>query len=204
MKKLSLFTTVLLLLSFTTKTPVATLTDSERKYATDLLLQTEAGVINAAAGLYEAQLNFKPAPDKWSVADCIKHIAVTEAGLWQMTNGTIQAPANPEKRSEVKATDEQVVNMIEDRSHKVKTATQLEPQNTPYKSMEEAMMSFIKDRSKLISYVKTTDVDLRNHVGALPVGSFDSYQMILFIAAHSNRHMQQMEEVKADPNFPKN
>ena len=121
-----------------------------------------------------------------------------------MTNGTIQAPANPEKRSEVKATDEQVVNMIEDRSHKVKTATQLEPQNTPYKSMEEAMMSFIKDRSKLISYVKTTDVDLRNHVGALPVGSFDSYQMILFIAAHSNRHMQQMEEVKADPNFPKN
>ncbi|HNP24445.1 MAG TPA: DinB family protein [Panacibacter sp.] len=204
MKKLSLFTTVLLLLSFTTKTPVATLTDSERKYATDLLLQTEAGVINAAAGLSEAQLNFKPAPDKWSVADCIKHIAVTEAGLWQMTNGTIQAPANPEKRSEVKATDEQVVNMIEDRSHKVKTATQLEPQNTPYKSMEEAMMSFIKDRSKLISYVKTTDVDLRNHVGALPVGSFDSYQMILFIAAHSNRHMQQMEEVKADPNFPKN
>jgi len=204
MKKLSLFTTVLLLLSFTTKTPVATLTDSERKYATDLLLQTEAGVINAAAGLSEAQLNFKPAPDKWSVADCIKHIAVTEAGLWRMTNGTIQAPANPEKRSEVKATDEQVVNMIEDRSHKVKTATQLEPQNTPYKSMEEAMMSFIKDRSKLISYVKTTDVDLRNHVGALPVGSFDSYQMILFIAAHSNRHMQQMEEVKADPNFPKN
>ena len=53
MKKLSLFTTVLLLLFFTTKTPVATLTDSERKYATDLLLQTEAGVINAAAGTSE-------------------------------------------------------------------------------------------------------------------------------------------------------
>lgn len=94
--------------------------------------------------------------------------------------------------------------MIEDRSHKVKTAPPLEPQNTPYKSMDEAMKSFISDRSKLINFVKTTDADLRNHVGALPVGSFDSYQMILFIVTHSNRHMQQMEEVKADPNFPKN
>lgn len=204
MKKLSLFTTVLLLLSFTTKTTVATLTDNERKFAIDLLLQTEAGVINATAGLSEAQLNFKPAPDKWSVADCMKHIAVTEGGLWQMTNGTIMAAANPEKRSDIKATDDQVVNMIEDRSHKVKTAPAMEPQNTPYKTMEEAMKSFVNDRSRLINYVKTTDVDLRSHVGALPVGSFDSYQMILFIAAHSNRHMQQMEEVKADPNFPKN
>ena len=64
------------------------------------------------------------------VADCIKHIAVTEAGLWQMTNGTIQAPPIPKKRSEVKATDRQVVNRLKDRSHKSENSYQLEPQNT--------------------------------------------------------------------------
>ena len=143
MEKTSLFASVLLLLSFTTKAPVATLTDSERKFAGDFLLQTEAGVINSVAGLSEAQLNFKPAPDRWSVAECIKHIAVTEAGLWQMTNGAITAAANPEKRSEIKATDEQVVQMIESRANKVKTAPPMEPQNTPYKSMDEAMKSFV-------------------------------------------------------------
>jgi hypothetical protein len=74
------------------------LTDQERKTAADLLTQTEQGVFNAVAGLSEAQLNFKPAPDKWSVLDCVKHIAVTEQSLWQMTNGAIQAQANPEKR----------------------------------------------------------------------------------------------------------
>ena len=64
--------------------------------------------------------------------------------------------------------------------------------------------SFSKDRDKLVEYVNNTNDDLRNHVNPLPVGVFDSYQMILFVAAHSNRHMQQMNEVKADPNYPKN
>ena len=94
--------------------------------------------------------------------------------------------------------------MIESRAQKVKTAPAMEPQNTPYKSMDEAMKSFIADRTKLIAYVKATSEDLRNHVVTMPFASFDSYQMVLFIGAHSNRHTQQIEEVKADPNFPKN
>jgi hypothetical protein len=202
MKTLSFFVSALLLFGFANKP--ASVSDQERKYASDLLLQTEAGVFNSISGLSDAQLNFKPAPDKWSVLDCVKHIAVTEGALWQMTNGAITAAANPDKRADVKATDEQVVQMIESREKKVKTAPPMEPQNTSYKSLDEALKSFVENRSKLINYVKTTDADLRNHVVTMPFASFDSYQMILFIGAHSNRHTQQIEEVKADPNFPKN
>jgi len=202
MKKLSVFVAATLLFAFV-NTP-ASLTDAERKYAGDFLQQAEDGVIKSVEDLSEAQLNFKPAPDKWSVLDCIKHIAITEQSLWQMTNGAIQAQANPEKRADIKSTDEQVVQMIESREKKVKTAPPMEPQNTPYKSLDEALTSFKNDRAKLIEYVKTTDADLRNHVVAMPFASFDSYQMILFIGAHSKRHTEQIEEVKADPNFPKN
>ena len=204
MKKVSLFISSLLLLSFSAKSPASSISDTERKSASDLLLQTEAAVLNSISGLSDAQLNFKPAPEKWSVLECVKHIAITETSLWQMTNGSIMAAATPEKRSDVKATDEQVVQMIESRVNKVKTAPSMEPQNTPYQSLDEAVKSFISNRSKLIEYVKSTDADLRNHIVTLPFASFDSYQMILFIAAHSNRHTQQIEEVKADPNFPKN
>ena len=80
----------------------------------------------------------------------------------------------------------------------------MEPQNTSYKSTPDALSSFFDNRKKLIEFVSTTDEDMRDHVVALPFGSFDSYQMVLFIAAHSNRHTKQIEEVKADPNFPKN
>ena len=202
MRKLPLYFIAFLLLAFTgTNTPI---TDNERKTAAELLSQTEQGVFNSLLGMSDAQLNFKPAPDRWSIADCIKHIAVTEQMLWQMTDAALKQTANPEKRSAIKATDEQVVQMIESRAQKVKTAPAMEPQNTPFKSTADALASFRDAREKLIQFVKTTDADLRNHVVTFPAGSFDGYQMILFIGAHSNRHTQQMEEVKADPNFPKN
>lgn len=182
---------------------VATLSKKERKFAIDLLKETRQDVLKSVDGLSEAQLTFKPGADKWSVEECIKHIAITEQSLWQMTNGAINATANPEKRAEIKATDEQVVQMIESREKKVKTFPNMEPQNTPYKSVFEALESFKANRGKLIEYVKTTDADLRNHVATLPFASFDSYQMILFIGAHSKRHVGQIEEVKANPGFPK-
>jgi len=202
MKKLSLLCAAIMLFAFkTTDSPIS---EQERKNAIDLLQKTEQGVIDAVAGLSEAQLNFKAAPDRWSVLECVKHIAITEKDLWHLADSTIQASANPEKRSAIKATDEQLVQMVESREKKVKTFPPFEPQNTPYKSLDEALTSFKTDREKLIDYVKSTNDDLRNHVVTLAPGSFDSYQMILFIGAHSNRHTQQIEEVKADPNFPKN
>ena len=202
MKKLSILCAAIILFAF--KTNDIPISEQERKNAIDLLQKTEQGVIDAVAGLSEAQLNFKAAPDRWSVLECVKHIAITEKDLWHLADSTIQASANPEKRSAIKATDEQLVQMVESREKKVKTFPPFEPQNTPYKSLDEALTSFKTDREKLIEYVKSTNDDLRNHVVTLAPGSFDSYQMILFIAAHSNRHTQQMEEVKADPNFPKN
>ncbi len=204
MKTIILLFASSLFFSFSANEGSSTLSKKERKFAVNLLKDTQKEVLKSVEGLSEAQLTFKPAADKWSAEDCIKHIAVTEQGLWQMTNGAITAAPNPEKRAEIKASDEQVVQMIESREKKVKTFPTMEPQNTPYKSLAEALESFKADRGKLIEYIKSTDADLRNHVSTLPVGSFDSYQMILFIAAHSRRHVQQIEEVKADPNFPGN
>jgi len=202
MKRLSIFVVAFLLFAFTGKN--RSITDKERKTATELLSQTENGVFNSLMGMSDAQLNFKPAADRWSIAECVKHIAITEHMLWQMAEGALKQTANPEERADIKASDEQVVQMVESRAQKVKTAPPMEPQNTPYKSTADALASFREAREKLIQFVNTTDADLRNHVVTFPAGTYDSYQMVLFIGAHSNRHTQQIEEVKADPNFPKN
>jgi hypothetical protein len=202
MKKVFVFIAAFILFSFTPK--YAALTEKERTYADDLLAKTEQGVFNSLLGLSEAQLNFKPAPDRWSISECVKHIAVTEIALWHMTDSALKLPANPEKRSDIKVTDEQVVQMVESRDKKIKTAPFLEPQNTSYKSTSAALSSFFDSRKKLMEFVMTSNLDMRDHVLTLPFGSFDSYQMVLFMAAHSNRHTLQIEEVKADPNYPKN
>jgi uncharacterized damage-inducible protein DinB len=178
------------------------LTKDERKFAGKFLKESEKALADAVKGLSDAQLKYKPSADAWSIEDVVKHIAVTEKGLRMMMDATVKQAANPEKRSNIKATDQQVIQMLEDRSQKYKTDERGEPKNSSYATMEEALESFRTSRRNLIDYMKSTTDDLRNHVATTPAGEYDSYQMALFIGSHTNRHRKQIEEIKADPNFP--
>lgn len=180
------------------------LTKEERKFATGLMKETYKDALKSVKGLSAAQLDFKAAPDKWSVRNCIYHIAATEAGLWNWFEGAMKAPANPEKRSEIKVSDEQFVAMIKDRTNKAQAPEQFKPENIKYTSLEEALADFKKTRMAHIQYMKTSTEDLRNHVVQAPTGWIDCYQLYLLLGAHSNRHTQQINEVKASAGFPAN
>ena len=179
------------------------LSKTERKSAISLMKDTKTDVFKSVKGLSEAQLNFRAAPDKWSVKECVYHIAISEKNLWDLMEATLKAQANPEKRSEMKMTDEQLIKMMEDRSFKVKTSETFEPMNTPYQSLDDALEAFKSRRANHIKYLKSTTEDMRNHVAQMPFGWLDCYQLCLMVASHSNRHTQQINEVKADPAFPK-
>ncbi|NOT49753.1 MAG: DinB family protein [Chitinophagaceae bacterium] len=175
----------------------------ERKYALSLMKETYKDAVKATKGLSEEQLNFKAAPEKWSVKECFYHIAATEKGLWSMLENALKASPNPEKRAEVKVTDEQLVEMIKDRTKKAQAPEPFQPKNISYKNLDEAVDDFKTSRTAHIKYMKTSTEDMRNHVVQMPFGYIDCYQLYLMIGAHSNRHTQQMNEVKADPAFPK-
>jgi hypothetical protein len=162
---------------------------------------TRKNIVDATRGLSEAQWNFKPSPFKWSVAQCVEHIAVSEDLLRQLAEGQIkQAPAVPDR--DLKKTDDAVVTLVPDRSRKFQAPEQLRPKNQ-FGSPEAALRHFIESRAKTVELLKSTP-DLRAHVvdsGLL--GKIDAFERILFIAAHSERHTKQLLEVKADPKFPK-
>jgi hypothetical protein len=120
-----------------------------------------------------------------------------------MVEQSLQQPANPDKRKEIKFTGQELIKAVEDRSQKSKTFAALEPANSPYKTLAEALASFKENRHKLIAFVENTKEDLRNHVSVLPIGTYDAYQFILFIFAYTKRHTQQIKEVKAAIDFPK-
>ena len=88
------------------------LTTQERAKAIELLQQTEAGVFDAVKGLSETQLNFKPAAHKWSIAECIKHIAAAEKELWAMAEPALSQPANPEKKADIKFSDDELIKAV--------------------------------------------------------------------------------------------
>ena len=178
------------------------ITSKERKFAATHLKDTKVDVLKSIKGLSQAQLDFRTNPDKWSIRECVYHIAVSEKTLWQLLQQTMKQPANPEKRPDIKMTDDQVISMTEDRTRKFGPSHDLDPNDTPYKNLDQALESFKSIRTEHIKYMKTTTEDLRNHIAQLPVGWVDCYQICLFMSAHSNRLMQQIEELKAAPNFP--
>jgi hypothetical protein len=113
------------------------------------------------------------------------------------------SPADPSKRAEVAGKDEIILTKVPDRSHKVQAPEILKPTNR-WATREELTKAFEDSRKATMDYVRTTNDDLRDHFGPHPiVGPMDAYQWIPLISAHSERHTKQIEEVKADPNFPK-
>ena len=54
------------------------LTQAEKEHALQYLESTKKDVLDATKGLSEAQWNFKPGPDRWSVAQVMEHIAAAE------------------------------------------------------------------------------------------------------------------------------
>lgn len=194
--------TVLLALVFTGALTAQTLTKTERKEAVKYINWCTKELKKSLRGLSEAQLSYKPAADRWSPQDCMYHIAFSEGALRGALDQALQAPADPKAKAELKATDEEIKAGVVSRANKVKTAEPFQPENTGFKSLAEAVTAFDGKRAMLVDLVKTTNADLRNHIVALPFGKMDAYQFILFIAGHSNRHTQQINEVKMVAGYP--
>ena len=60
------------------------LTAEDRASGLAYLEKTHAAVIAATRDLSPAQLNFKPTPERWSVAEVTEHIAASEDFIFAM------------------------------------------------------------------------------------------------------------------------
>ena len=176
---------------------------ADRKYALNLMKESQKDLVKASKGLSEAQLEYKAAPDRWSVKECVYHIAASEKMLWGMFENAMKAAPNPEKRTEIKVKDEELVMMVKDRSKKNQAPEPIQPKNTGYKNLEDALADFKDTRTAHIRYMRTSTEDMRNRVVQLGANWMDCYQLYLLIGAHSQRHTMQLNEVKTAAGFPK-
>jgi hypothetical protein len=178
------------------------ITTMEREQALRYLAETRAGVIEAVKGLSEAQFNFKPAPDRWSVAECLEHIAIVENAVLSGVRVRLEKAPAPSADRDVKQIDALILAKVPDRSTKIQAPPPLAPTGrwTPAAALEH----FFAGREQTVNWLKS-DTDLRGHSVDHPVlGPLDGYEWILAAAGHSERHTKQILEVKADPNFPAN
>ena len=177
------------------------LTQADRDKGVKYLEQTRDAIVADTKDLTDAQWKWKAAPDRWSVAETLEHIALAEDMFYKLvTEKVMKGPAGAADRDFAKI-DAGVMTMVPDRSHKRDAPPELVPTGkwTPAETLDH----FLKAREKTIEYMKTTS-DLREHVMDSPLGvPLDAYEWLLFTSAHSERHDKQIKEVEATTGFPK-
>jgi DinB family protein len=178
------------------------LTPADKERAMQYLESTKKGIEEATRGLSAAQWNFKAGPDRWSVAEVMEHIAAAEDLIRGMIIEKSMKGGPPEPGRDVKKIDDAVVAMIPDRSHKAQAPDALKPTNR-FASPEGSLKHFLESRAQTEEFLNNTP-DLRRHVTDSPLGmKLDAYEWVLFLTAHSERHLKQLQEVKSDSNFPR-
>jgi uncharacterized damage-inducible protein DinB len=181
----------------------ATLTQGDRDFAMSHLHASRKLFLDAVADLSEAQWRFKPAPDRWSIAECAEHIVLTEDAIFQLvTEKILKSPPATGLPRATRADDEELILMLKDRSRKAPAPEFLRPSGR-WPTKESLIEYFKQSRDRTIAFVESTQEDLRAHVAPHPVREhMDAYQWLLLLAAHTERHTAQIEEIKADPKFP--
>src|SRR5258706_643168 len=182
---------------------LATLTTPEREFLVGHLRRTAKLFRDAIGGLTEEQWKFKSAPDRWSIAECAEHIGVSEEQLLGLAQRVAQSPVPGPRLKNPAELDLKIITTLTDRSQKAQAPEALKPEGRfPDRGAIEA--AFTERRNKTLKYAESTQDDLRAHY--LPHSVFktaDAYQWLLVLSSHSERHTAQINEVKADPQFPK-
>ncbi|UNY98861.1 DinB family protein [Zhouia spongiae] len=202
MKLRSVFLFVCAFVLSTTLFSQNSLSEKDKAHAVKYLNETETELVKAVSGLNDEQLNFKPSEESWSIANCVEHLALSENNLMAAIKKSMEEKASAETIKELQMSDGDLLTIITDRSNKVKTSKPFEPSDS-FGSYSETLKAFKDRRKNSIKFVKSDNVNLRNYVLNFPFGKIDAYQAILFMSGHTNRHVQQIEEIKADQNFPK-
>jgi hypothetical protein len=166
---------------------------SERAHVLDQLTATRDKLLGTVQDLTAEQWDFQPAEGRWSIADCLEHVIKVENRIGKLIVKTLEGDPAPEKRA---AAAEKEALLKDGRE-------QLHPKKSWPDSLS-LVNEFENTRGKTIEFVSAMDRDLRNHFFPhLAFGDLDCYQWMMLIPIHCQRHLAQIEEIKAAPEFPR-
>ena len=175
------------------------MTPSEREHIAAYLAETRENLLRATRGLSPTQLQYKPAPDRWSVAECLEHIILTESLVLGNINNTLQQAPDSTASAQV---DDDLRRIMTDRSARAKNPDRLTP--TGRWPHEQLLDEFEATRKRTVDFVASTNAPLRQFGFPHPrFGQLDCYQWLLLAAGHGERHRAQAEEVVAGAEFPR-
>jgi hypothetical protein len=177
------------------------MTAAERAEVIELLEKSERELMQAIAGLTDAQWSFKPAPDRWSVGEVVEHIVLADALLFETAIRSLDGQSNPKWELTIGRT-ETLRKALPNRSRRVDAPAAIKPQQTL--SRAALLARFKEQRARALAYARDTDKPLKAHTAPNPFfGDLNAHQWLLYIPLHHLRHNQQIAEVQASSGYPR-
>lgn len=177
------------------------MTPTERAELIDRLQHTEEELMRLVAGVTDAQWAFKPAPERWSIAEVVEHIVLAEAMMFDLAVRSLDRPQDPKWEATLAKTDT-LRKALPNRSRRVDAPAAIKPQQAM--SRADAMARYAEQRKRVLAYARDSDRPVKAHTSPNPFfGDLNAHQWLLYIPLHNERHNQQIAEVKTTPGYPR-
>ena len=163
------------------------------------------------SGLSQAQLNWKPAPDKWSIAQCLDHLAVASS---KFVPYFTRALARSRKKWPVASSPSYrptliggwLIKLVVPEAERNLTAPKvLRPSESS--AIQGTLESFLEQQARFIEFVRETNgVDYNKTRLRSPVTPLVRYSLadaFVITVVHGQRHLAQARRVRKMSGFPK-
>ena len=172
----------------------APMTALERQRLVAHLEMTASWFVDEVSRLSSAQISFRPTPESWTILEVIDHLVVVGPIYWQDLQNALKAPVGRKTTT----TDANILWYGIDRTNREKAIPSEVPNGL--RDLQAGLDAYRNQHARLLQYVRTTEDDLRGHF--VERQGSDTYQWVLLISTHEQRHILQIREIKADPRFP--
>lgn len=173
-------------------------TEVDKATLLETLRKGEEAFLHSVAGVSEASCRLRPAEDRWSVLECAEHVAVAEEVMLGLVTGKRKTRNADEPRR-----DGRILRSGTDRSMHFDASDQSRPRGR-FSTLAEAIAHFRAVREHTLRLVVQASEDLRatevmhpHHV----VGVISTYECLLLMGSHAQRHALQIEEIKSSPAY---
>jgi hypothetical protein len=145
------------------------------------------------AGMSDSQARLRTDPERWSVLDCVEHVAIVENRFlgWLRDAKKLDAPQVDKQKEAGFAA------RVPDRSMRVKAPEAVVPAGR-YGTLEEALAEFHAARVRSLEIANEQGDALYLLAAEHPrFGPVNGVELMIIMAGHSRRHAEQIRETRA-------
>ena len=150
-------------------------------------------LVDAVRGVTEELAGRSPGEGRWSILECVEHVAKVERYLLgQLECATLaETPmVNLQREAAIRV-------RAPTRSKRVEAPEPAKPSGH-YATLSEALSQFLENRSRTLKFVETCVSDPRAQITTHPLlGTVNCYETLLLMAAHPVRHAEQIAEIRS-------